>query len=296
MKVAVVAHRRKSFGGGLPELRKLLASYGVVDPLWFEVSKSKKAPKQVRKALKAGAELVFVWGGDGTVQRCLDVLAETDVPMAILPAGTANLFASNLDIPTDLAKAVEVGIAGNHRQLDVGRINGERFGVMAGVGVDALMIRDADRGLKDRLGRGAYVITGVRNLAKAESKVRVTVDGKTFYKGRSGGVLVGNVGNAFGGIAIFDDAEPDDGQLEVAVVTAKSVVQWSRLLARASVGRTSNSKYVRMTSGRRIDIELKPAQLYELDGGDREEVKRLKVRVDAKALTVCVPLDAVAAA
>ena len=73
--VAVVAHARKSFGGGLPELRRILASEGVTDPLWYEVNKSRRAPEYARKAAARGADVIFVWGGDGTVQRCIDALA-----------------------------------------------------------------------------------------------------------------------------------------------------------------------------------------------------------------------------
>ena len=94
------------------------------------------------------------------VQRCIDALAGTGVTVAILPAGTANLLATNLGIPKDLAAAVDIGLHGRHRPLDVGVINGERFAVMAGTGFDAMMIKDADRGLKDKAGRLAYVWTG----------------------------------------------------------------------------------------------------------------------------------------
>ena len=92
MKVAVVAHAEKTLGGGLPELRRVLEAEGVEDPLWYEVPKAKKATEQVERALDEGAELVFAWGGDGTVRRCIDALAGADATLAILPAGTANLF------------------------------------------------------------------------------------------------------------------------------------------------------------------------------------------------------------
>ncbi len=165
--VAVVAHSRKSFGGGLPELREILAREGVTDPLWYEVKKSRRAPKYARRAAAKGADVMFVWGGDGTVQRCIDAVAGTDTAVAILPAGTANLLAANLNVPHDLAEAVQVGLHGDRRRLDTGSVNGERFTVMAGAGFDARMIADADRGMKDRLGRAAYVVTGIRNLACA---------------------------------------------------------------------------------------------------------------------------------
>jgi diacylglycerol kinase (ATP) len=67
--IAVVAHSRKSLSGGLPELRRVLAAEGVTDPLWYEVTKSRHAPRYARRAAARGAELIFVWGGDGTVQR-----------------------------------------------------------------------------------------------------------------------------------------------------------------------------------------------------------------------------------
>ena len=95
--------------------------------------------------LDEGAELVFAWGGDGMVQRCIDVLAGSKARLAIIPAGTANLFATNLGIPKDIEEAVAIGLHGEHRKLDVGRFNGERFGVMAGAGFDAAMIRERRR-------------------------------------------------------------------------------------------------------------------------------------------------------
>ena len=118
--------------------------------------KSKRAPDQVRRALDEGAELVFAWGGDGMVRRCVGVLAGSAARLAVVPAGTANLFATNLGIPRDIGAAVAIGLHGDTRSLDVGRFNDERFAVMAGAGFDAAMIRGADD-LKERVGRLAYL-------------------------------------------------------------------------------------------------------------------------------------------
>src|SRR5580693_9167075 len=125
--VAVVANSRKTFGGGLPALRRILASEGITDPLWFEVKKSRRAPACARRAADKAVGVLFVWGGDGTVQRCIDAVAGTDTAVAILPAGTANLLAANLNVPHDLAEAVLVGLHGARRRLDTGSVNGERF-------------------------------------------------------------------------------------------------------------------------------------------------------------------------
>jgi diacylglycerol kinase (ATP) len=191
--VAVVAHARKSLGGGLGELREVLAANGITDPLWYEVRKSRKAPQRARRAREQGADLIFVWGGDGTVQRCIDAVAGTGAVLAILPAGTANLLAANLAIPGDLAGAVDVGLRGRPRPLDTGSVNGEHFAVMAGAGLDARMIAAADRGLKDRFGRAAYLYTGARNLGAGRVKAVIEVDGTRFFKGRVSCVLAGNV-------------------------------------------------------------------------------------------------------
>ena len=115
--IAVIAHSGKSFGGGLAELRKVLAAEGVIDPPWYEVKKSRRAPAAARRAAAKGADVLFVWGGDGTVQRCIDALAGTGTAVAILPAGTANLLAMNLQIPDDVAGAVRVGLHGDRRRL-----------------------------------------------------------------------------------------------------------------------------------------------------------------------------------
>ena len=199
----MVAHARKSLGGGLPELREILVREGVTDPLWYEVSKSRRAPEYARRAAAKGADVLFVWGGDGTVQRCIDAVAGADTAVAILPAGTANLLAANLGIPHDLAEAVQVGLHGDRRRLDTGSVNGERFTVMPGAGFDARMISDADRGTKDRLGRAAYVVTGVRNLGARRVKATVEVDGTPFYKGKVSCVLAANVGKILSGVEAF---------------------------------------------------------------------------------------------
>ncbi|SCF20880.1 lipid kinase, YegS/Rv2252/BmrU family [Micromonospora viridifaciens] len=287
--VAVVAHRKKTLGGGLDELRTNLAGAGLERLLWYEVPKSRKAPKKVRKALDKGAELVLVWGGDGMVQRCADALAGSDVPMGVLPAGTANLFATNLGIPADLTEAVRIGLYGRRRRLDLGRLNGEHFAVMAGAGFDGELIREADRKLKGRLGRVAYVWTGLRHVRGELVRTRVRVDGADWFDGEASCVLFGNVGTITGGIPAFDDARPDDGALAVGICTASGALDWARTLGRMAAGRSADSPFVRVTRGRKITVRFAAPRTYELDGGARSTAKRLKVKAIAGALTVCCP-------
>jgi diacylglycerol kinase (ATP) len=288
-KIAVIAHAGKTIGGGLGELRETLSNAGVVDPIWSEVPKSRLARKRVRTALKDGAELVFVWGGDGMVQRCVDALAGSGVPLAIVPAGTANLFASSVEIPQDIAQAVDIGLHGSDRELDVGKVNGERFAVMAGAGLDAKMIRDADGGLKDRVGRLAYIWTASKHLRSDPFNARIEVNGELWYKGKASCILLGNVGSLFAGVEVFDNAHPDDGMLEIGVTNAEGIGQWARTIARTAIGTTSKSPFVQATKAKKVDVRLSRKVRYELDGGPRTTVKRLKAEVEPKALRVRVP-------
>jgi diacylglycerol kinase (ATP) len=291
-KIAVVAHTGKSLGGGLGELREVLAGEGIADPLWYEVPKSRKAPKRVRKALAQGAEVIFVWGGDGTVQRCIDAMAGTGAVLAILPAGTANLLASNLQIPADLAEAVRAGLKGERRRFDTGSVNGEHFAVMAGAGFDARMIEEAGHGRKERFGRAAYLLAGASNLKAPRARATVEVDGRRFYKGRVSCVLVGNVARILGGVEVFRGARPDDGLLELGLVTAKNPAEWVRVLGRVVRGRPGKSPFVEVTRGKRFRIRFDRPMPYELDGGARGTVKELRIKVHPGSIKLCLPAQA----
>jgi diacylglycerol kinase (ATP) len=287
--VAVVAHRKKTLGAGLDRLRVLITEQDVGDVYWYEVPKSKKAPKKVKDALKRGAELVFVWGGDGMVQRCADVMADSGVPMAILPAGTANLFAANVGIPADLEEAVRIGFTGRREKLDLGVLNGEHFAVMAGAGFEAEMIADTDGQTKGRLGKLGYVRAAVRHVGGPLVPMTIKIDGTTWFDEPASCLLLGNVGTIAGGVEAFDDARPDDGWLEVGVSTAKGPIQWARVMGRMATGRSEDSPFVRITRARRVSARFGSPLMYEMDGGDREPVTEIKAKVAPGALTLCLP-------
>lgn len=293
MTIAVVAHSKKILGGGLPELRAELKRRGE-DVSWYEVTKGKMVPKAARAALADHPDLLLVWGGDGTVQRAVDVLARTpepQPPIGVIPAGTSNLFASNLDIPHDLAAALDIALAGERTVLDLGSVNGERFGVMAGVGFDALMIKGASRSMKNRLGRAAYVYTGAKNLRRAPIVTRIDIDGDAWFRGGVSCVLIANMGDLFGGITLFPDADPADGRLDVGVLQTEKLLDWIRFAGRALTGTVERSPFLATASARRVDIHLKPKMVFELDGGARRRTKRLKISVQPKAIIVCVPTN-----
>ena len=290
--VAVVAHAGKTLGGGLSELRRVLAGAGIDDPAWFEVAKSKYAPDCVREAVDGGADLLFVWGGDGMVQACIDALRRPDVAIAILPAGTGNLLATSLGIPKDIAKAVHIGLHGRRRRLDVGVMNGEWFAAMAGTGFDATMVKEASSRAKDQLGRLAYLRSGVKAMRARSVRMKIHVDDEVWFTGKAACALIGNIGRVTGGLRVFARASPSDGKLDVGVFTPKTAWQWLKVLVHEVTGQTEDSPQIETRRGKKIVITLERKRPYELDGGVRPRTDRLEVRVEARAITLCVPAAA----
>jgi diacylglycerol kinase (ATP) len=146
--------------------------------------------------------------------------------------------------------------------------------------------------LKDRIGRVAYVWTGVNQLGRRPFEATIKVDGSTWFTGKASSILLGNVGELFAGVEAFEDASPDDGMLELGVVTAESAMDWARTIARTLAGASSTSPFVQVTKARSANVQFDRKVLYELDGGDREEVKKLDIEVEPLAIDVCVPSEA----
>ena len=239
---------------------------------------------QTAAALRDGAEVVVACGGDGTVQSCLEPMAHAAATLSVLPLGTGNLLASNLGLAGGLD---DVDVSGTPaRSIDVGRINGEYFSVMAGTGFDAFMIRDANDTLKSRLGTVAYVFSALRHLRDGMVHTTVAVDGNEWFSGRSSMVLIGNFGTISGGVDVFPDAEPDDGLLDVAVLRTGTLREWARVAWHMIRGKSRDLDIAMRTQGRVITVTLAEPRIYELDGEVRDAVTRLDIEVDAAALTV----------
>ncbi|MFN8021268.1 MAG: YegS/Rv2252/BmrU family lipid kinase [Acidimicrobiales bacterium] len=288
-RVAVIAHERKldpALGG---HLRQALADQGF-EVRWCAIRKGSAATKAAKAALADGAGRIVVAGGDGTVRAGVQALAGTDVPLAVVPAGTANLFATALHLPSDpdeIARALRHGAT---RRLDTATCNGLSFAVMAGTGFDAAMIDAADDA-KERLGTLAYVRAGVREARHREPfEVRVTVDGHGLYEGTATCVLVANIGSLKGGIDAFPAASPEDGELDVAVVTATGLREWGSLMLSAMRRKQGASGHVHLARGRRIKVRLAERHRFELDGGSKGRASKLDLRAVPASLSVVVPV------
>ena len=240
------------------------------------------------RAVADGIKRLIVSGGDGSVAEAADVVAGTDVVLGVVPGGTGNLLAVNLGLPNDPAAAFKAATSGQVRSIDVGRANGRVFLLVAGIGADARMVRDADRDLKRRWGVLAYAIAVFKNLGRPLNRYRITVDGETFTR-RAQSVMVGNLGKITAGLELIPGADPTDGILEVTILRARSVWDLSQLLLRTLLGQRQSDNLTEIRRGRQITIETEQAQPAELDGNHLGSTRRLEITVEPAALKIATP-------
>jgi diacylglycerol kinase (ATP) len=287
--IAVVAHREKLTKTSAGDLKSALAKAGLADAHWIEIDKGSAAEPAARKAIKQGADTIIACGGDGTVRAAAAAVAHTDAALAVLPAGTANLFATGLELPFEPEKIVELIIRGERRTIDTGMCNDLGFNVMGGTGLDAAMIAHADDS-KDTLGTWAYVRAGVKEARSGHSvEAKISVDGTAFFEGDVSCVLVGNLGHLKGGFIAFPDASPTDGVLDVAVLTATGIREWASVMVSAVRGKQETSAHVHIGTGTKIRVRLDKKQRFELDGGDKGRTRKLRFDVDPSSLVICAP-------
>ena len=265
-----------------------LANAGWPEPDYYETSPEDAGRGQATEAAEKGAELIFACGGDGTVMAVVTALAGTDVAMAVLPAGTGNLLAANLGLATDAATGVQVALDGGRRRIDVGVVEDQCFAVMAGMGFDAEMLEGTSDTAKKHIGWLAYVGGALKHLRNRPMRVRIVLDGGAPMPRRPRTVIVGNVGRLQGGVRLLGDAKPDDGKLDVAILSPNNLAHWASL-GWAVVRRSKRVPRMETFTAERVEIQSLRAEPRQLDGDLIEPGKLLKIHVKHRALLLCVP-------
>lgn len=256
------------------ETRALIEQRFAREQLGCEIRETREAGDALRWAREApgeGFDLVVVSGGDGTIMEAMSGLIKSGsaVPLAQLPAGTANLLARALGLPTDQGEALDTIFEGKAIRLDVGYLPREDryFALVAGAGYDARLIRDASRELKNALGFGAYVVTGIKNLFTLRpARIELEVDGRRMRL-RAHTILIINVGEINdANIALGPNIHPHDGKLDLMILSSASLLGALRIGLRILTRRFDDAKDLRYLSASRIRVSARPALPTQLDG------------------------------
>jgi diacylglycerol kinase (ATP) len=276
---------------------------------WWGTSVDDPGQGATEHALAAGAELVIVAGGDGTVRAVAEHLADSPaaVQMGIVPLGTGNLFARNLDIPLgDIPAAFTRALTGPARGIDVGWVEVDLdtgmqrhgFVVLVGFGIDAHMIAETDEDLKDKAGWLAYVESLGRALSASEVvPFHITKNDEPGRDEEGHTLLIANCGTLQGGLTLLPDADPSDGELDYLVLSAEGFGQWAGTiktmlwdngLKRMITDKDDTTSTDSVGHGRAttLDVTLPESRAFEVDGEEIGATRAFRVTIQPTAIQV----------
>jgi len=234
-------------------------------------TKAEDAGTLARQGVLDGVDIIAVYGGDGTTMRAVRGIVGQPVRLGLIPGGTGNLLAGNLRIPMSPTRAAEVLATGRPRAIDLGRV--ERadgvhyFAVNCGAGFDAELMAATSERAKRRWGIGAYLAQAWQRLGDVASfPHRIVVDGVPLET-RAATVLVANCGEVIPPfVRLKADIAPDDGLLDVVVLSADGAVDGVGVFWRLVSGSARGGGRIEYARGRQVSIEATPARPVQLDG------------------------------
>ncbi|MDF1860830.1 MAG: diacylglycerol kinase family lipid kinase [Verrucomicrobiales bacterium] len=234
-----------------------------------------------REAVKAGFEVVAVYGGDGTVMEVATGLMNTDVPMLILGGGTGNLVASELRLPGDLEKACDLICGDRYRTkyIDAGVIGERSFLLRIGCGIEVGVVQEATRELKDQFGKWAYVFAGIKMLQEIpEADYEIVIDEEKTIHSSGVACIVANAGTVgVGRLTLAPSVDVNDGLLDVFLIrkaNIEGIVQLAgKMMGLDRIRKTDEeqaaldaSKLVSHWRGKSIEIKTDPVLDIQVDG------------------------------
>ncbi|WP_137387713.1 lipid kinase [Rhodoligotrophos defluvii] len=212
------------------------------------------------------ADLVIVCGGDGSVSSAALAAMESGLPLGIIPMGTANDLARTLDIPMDLLAAADVIARGETRRIDVGTVNGHAFFNVASIGLSSELAQGLDPALKKRFGRFGYALSAMRVLTRASMfSAKITEKGQTIEV-ETYQIAVGNGRHYGGGNVVEENAEIDDGHLDLYSLEMKNLWKLALMLRSFRSGTHGAWREVRTARCVEFDIETKKPMPVNTDG------------------------------
>lgn len=217
-------------------------------------------------AIVPGVDRAVVAGGDGSVGPVAEAAGAAGVPLAVIPGGTVNDFAHRMRLPDDPRRAARLAVRGEHRRrLDLGRLGDRPFVNVATAGLALAAARRAAP-LKRVLGPLAYPVgAGVTAVVGRALRCAVDVDDRRVFQGRAWQVMVACSG-AFGAGAVVDEAQPDDGLLDVVVIEAGNRLRLVQYATALREGRITGQPGVLSARGARVSPGLTEGAELNVDG------------------------------
>lgn len=263
--VAIINPATRRDPGPIVALLRDLAPAGTVVDVWATTGAG--TTTEIARRVLPGADLMVAVGGDGTVAAVASAIDGSGIPLGIIPAGSTNIIARELGIPTGARAAVSL-LYGRHRHhdLDLGVCGEQRFLHMAGAGFDSRLFAATNPALKRRAGWLAYLPAGVRNIAKPPVRFTIRTDDTTIEV-VSPLVLVANGGSVIApGLTLYPGIRKDDGVLDVLIFTPRNPIQIARTLGRAATRGLIHSPFVLRLPAHRVEISSEPSIPIQLDG------------------------------
>jgi diacylglycerol kinase (ATP) len=209
---------------------------------------------EAARELLGSVDAVVAVGGDGTVNEVVNGLAGGDVPLGVVPAGTVNVLALELRLPSDVHRACDVIEAGHTVTMDLGMIAGRRFALMTGAGLDALTIRELNLRAKRLFHEAAFVVTGARVLLRHPiPEFRVRADGEEYPATFA---VIGNSRYYGGRFGVTMEADPSDGWFDLLLFQEKTFGQYVRFWMEAPLGLHHRHPGARYLKAKKVDMEL----------------------------------------
>jgi YegS/Rv2252/BmrU family lipid kinase len=244
-----------------------------------------RATEIARDCAQKNYEVVVAVGGDGTINEVVNGLAETETCLGVIPMGTANVFALQMGLHVDIEKACETIANGNIKVIDLGKINDRYFTCMAGIGIDAHILKEADKKLKKIYGALAYPITALKEIFFYKfNKMSVECDDKS----SEGYMVLACNGRFYGGeLEAAPRAKLDDGLLDICVFKHKNIFSVLAYLAGFKFGNIDKLSCVDYFQSAKVEIKNKRHSMH----ADAEYIGTSPAVIEAipKSLKVIAP-------
>lgn len=280
-------------------IRAHLATWSAIEVSYHFTEKQDDATHFAREAAASGVQAVLAYGGDGTMTEVAEGLRDSEVPLGILPGGTANVMAVELGIPIALEKALDLILnqPTQVRQIDMGRIDNQSFLLRAGIGYEAQFSATAPRAAKRKRGRLAYLQHALNLLGRLrQARYIITIDGETHVTYGITCLICNSTNIGLGNLQLVHESSISDGLLDVVVIEGMGLRSMGRVVVGILQGILPGGRRAPSTTrhwqAQQVKVAIRPRQLVAYDGEKLRQARQVSAHILPGAVRVIVPAPA----